>query len=91
MTARDSNALSTLGITHVVSALEHAPVLPDSISAQRRLHVCIADRSDVDILRHFEETTAFIRKALAEDDNHRVLVCMSVHRERELWLWNDGS
>ncbi|EEB89908.1 hypothetical protein MPER_11947 [Moniliophthora perniciosa FA553] len=38
------------------------------------MHVRIADRSDVDILVHLEQTTEFIRKAIEESPDNNVLV-----------------
>lgn len=73
-TASDAEELSRLGITHVVSVLEHAPNIPDSIAAKNKLHVCVADQPEEYILAHFEETTEFIRSALAESKKNNVLV-----------------
>jgi len=73
-TARDAEELSRLGITHVVSVLEYVPDIPDNIAAQNRLHVCVADQPEEYILAHFEETTEFIRSALAESKSNNVLV-----------------
>lgn len=74
-TAQDEAELSKLCITHVLSVTDMNPVLPELISANNRLHVRLADRSDVDILSHLEKTTAFIRDALNENEVNRVLVC----------------
>jgi hypothetical protein len=73
-TAQNETVLSSLGITHVISALECTPTLPDSIPKTHRLHLCIADSFKVDILPHFEATTEFIRRALDESQNNKVLV-----------------
>jgi len=73
-TARDENELSKLGITHVVSVIEYAPNLPDSIEPSHRLLVPIADRADENILKHLAGTTEFIRSALAENEGNNVLV-----------------
>ena len=72
-TARDEAQLTSLGITHVVSAIEHAPTLPQTQSL-RTLHIPLSDNADQDILTHLPVTTSFIRNALAEDPNSRVLV-----------------
>jgi atypical dual specificity phosphatase len=77
-TARDDSELARLGITHVISVIEHHPTIPDSIVDRHKLHVCIADRPDVDILLHLEETTEFIRLALAENKSNKVLVCSAL-------------
>ncbi|KAI0056047.1 phosphatases II [Artomyces pyxidatus] len=73
-TARSEAELSQLGITHVVSVLEYTPTFPASFAHLQKLHIRIQDRSDVDILRHLETTTAFIRDALAENESNVVMV-----------------
>jgi hypothetical protein len=75
-TARDEKALANLGITHVISVIEHVPTLPELIpeDEEHRLHVSIADRSDEDILTHLDTTTEFIRRALGESKSNKVLV-----------------
>jgi len=72
-TARDEAQLTSLGITHVVSVIEHAPTLPQSQSL-RTLHIPLSDNADQDILTHLPVATSFIRNALADDPNSRVLV-----------------
>ncbi|KAH9977516.1 protein-tyrosine phosphatase-like protein, partial [Russula compacta] len=72
-TARDEAQLTGLGITHVVSVMEHAPMLPQAISL-RTLHIPLSDSSDQDILGYLPESTSFIRDALAESPDSRVLV-----------------
>uniref|UniRef100_A0A0W0FXK6 Uncharacterized protein n=1 Tax=Moniliophthora roreri TaxID=221103 RepID=A0A0W0FXK6_MONRR len=74
VTARDSAEISRLGITHVVSVLEFDMDIPECIPDSHKMHVRIADRSDVDILVHLEQTTEFIRKAIEESPNNNVLV-----------------
>ncbi|KAI0319981.1 protein-tyrosine phosphatase-like protein, partial [Amylostereum chailletii] len=74
--AHDQDGLARLGITHVVSVLEPTitPVLGPSFT---QLHVGIEDSFRTNILQHFDRTTEFIRKALADNDNCKVLVhCM---------------
>jgi atypical dual specificity phosphatase len=71
-TARDEEQLNALGITHVVSVIEQAPVLPQK--SLRTLHIPLSDTSDQDILVHLPLTTSFIRDALAESPDSRVLV-----------------
>jgi len=73
VTARDEAQLTSLGITHVVSVIELAPTFPQTQSL-RTLHIPLSDRMDEDILTHLPVTTSFIRDALAEDPNSRVLV-----------------
>lgn len=65
------SALSHLGITHVVSVVELAPIIPGKIE---HLHICIADLPICDISKHFDETTAFIHNALQKEGT-KVLVC----------------
>ncbi|KAF8261645.1 protein-tyrosine phosphatase-like protein [Lactarius quietus] len=72
-TARDVNQLTSHGITHVLSVLEKAPSYPSSTSL-RTMHVPISDYDGEDILTHLPATTSFIRGALAESPNNRVLV-----------------
>lgn len=72
--AGDKTKLSELGITHVVSVLEFPPDIPDIIEKRNHLHIRINDNSSADILRHFEQTTDFIKSALEADKNNKVLV-----------------
>jgi atypical dual specificity phosphatase len=70
-TARDETEMTKLGITHMVSVMEHTPTtMPDVV----RHIVPIADRWNADILNHLDGTTEFIRSALAENEENRVLV-----------------
>jgi len=63
--------MTKLGITHMVSVMEHTPTtMPDVV----RHIVPIADRWNADILNHLDGTTEFIRSALAENEENRVLV-----------------
>ncbi|KAL1745854.1 protein-tyrosine phosphatase-like protein [Schizophyllum fasciatum] len=73
-TARDDAVLVRLGITHVVSVLELEPMLPARIPAEHRLHIQLLDNAGQDILGRLDETTEFIRQALAEKEENRVLV-----------------
>jgi hypothetical protein len=72
-TARDEAQLSSLGITHVVSVIERAPALPKTQSL-RTLHIPLSDGANQDILKHLPVATSFIRNALEEDPESRVLV-----------------
>lgn len=72
-TARDEAQLSALGITHVISVLEHAPMFPPTHLIQT-LHIPLSDSSDEDILVHLPATTSFIHDALAESPDSRVMV-----------------
>jgi len=76
-TARDENELSRLGITHVLSVLEHTPILPERIMNTHKLHVPLADQPNADILSQLERTTAFIQEALAENEKNIILVRVS--------------
>ncbi|KAG6910211.1 hypothetical protein DXG01_012346 [Tephrocybe rancida] len=73
-TAKDKNELAQLGITHVISVLDYSPTIPDIIPQERKLHVALADRPEVDILSHLPSTTEFITAALAENEDNKVLV-----------------
>jgi atypical dual specificity phosphatase len=74
-TARDEAQLTSLGITHVVSVIERAPNFPQTRSLQT-LHIPLSDSSDEDILTHLPTTTSFIRNALEESPDSRVMVCV---------------
>jgi hypothetical protein len=76
-TARDVTQLANLGITHVISIIEKAPIFPSTFPL-RILHVPLSDCADVDILTHLPTTTSFIRDALAENRRNRVLVCTAL-------------
>ncbi|KAJ7080272.1 protein-tyrosine phosphatase-like protein [Mycena crocata] len=73
-TAHNEKELSRLGITHVISILDRVPTIPACIPEERRLHISIADRSDVDIQQYLKQTTDFISAALAENEETNVLV-----------------
>ncbi|KAK0446924.1 protein-tyrosine phosphatase-like protein [Armillaria borealis] len=74
-TARDEKELVKLGITHVVSVLEHDPHIPRCIPETNKLRIQITDRPDVDILIHLERTTEFLRLALEEPTNKVLVHC----------------
>jgi atypical dual specificity phosphatase len=76
-TARDETRLTELGITHVVSVMECAPKFPQTRSLHT-LHIPLSDSSDQDILAHLPVTTSFIRNALAESPDSRVMVRVRV-------------
>ena len=84
-TARDEDTLARLGITHVVSVLEMEPMLPARIPAENRLHVKLLDNTGEDILSRLDETTEYIKRALAENEHNKVLV--SIH----LWRTHSGA
>ncbi len=72
-TARDETNLAGLGITHVISVIERAPLFPPTRSL-RTLHIPLSDSADANILPHLPTTTSFIRDALAESPDSRVMV-----------------
>ncbi|KIY66844.1 phosphatases II [Cylindrobasidium torrendii FP15055 ss-10] len=71
--ARDEAELTRHGITHVISLLEQDPDIPACIDEDNCLWINVADRPEADLLRHLEQTTAFIQEAL-EGKNNKVLV-----------------
>lgn len=77
-TACDAADLSTLGITHVISIIEDAPEFPETHSL-KTLHIPLSDGAHEDILAHLPTTTAFIRDALAESPDSRVMVSGTKH------------
>lgn len=72
-TARDETQLSALGITHVISVMEYAPMFPQTRSL-RTLHIPLSDSSNENILAYLPATTSFIGDALAESPDSRVMV-----------------
>ena len=72
-TARDGTQLKHLGITHVLSVMEEDPKVPQDMEL-RTLHIPIRDEVGADLLMHLEETTEWIKAALAENDTNKVLV-----------------
>ncbi|KAG6885117.1 hypothetical protein C0993_005791 [Termitomyces sp. T159_Od127] len=70
---RNENELARLGITHVKSVLEHAPIIADIIPQEHRLHISLADSPVSDILSHLTTTTEFITRALAKNKQNKVL------------------
>lgn len=73
-TARNQNKLKELGITHVISVIEHIPNLPEAILQTRRFHLPLPDLAETNILEHLDATTAFITAALEENETNKVLV-----------------
>jgi atypical dual specificity phosphatase len=73
-TARNPSKLEELGITHVISVIEHIPDLPEAIIQPRRLHLPLPDLAEANMLEHFDATTAFISAALEENETNKVLV-----------------
>ena len=73
-TARNSEKLEELGITHVISVIERVPDLPEVIPQTQRFHLRLADTFEANILRHLDATTAFITAALEENETNKVMV-----------------
>ncbi|KZT07271.1 phosphatases II [Laetiporus sulphureus 93-53] len=73
-TAQDEEQLVALGITHVVSVMEQPPKLPKSMPQLRTLYVPVADAANANLLKYMDETTEFIKDALTENEQNRVLV-----------------
>lgn len=71
LTARNERELQALGVTHVISVMEHAPKHPRHL---KTLHIPLADTSDSNILEHLDTTTDFIKSALQENEENIVLV-----------------
>ncbi|EIW79104.1 phosphatases II [Coniophora puteana RWD-64-598 SS2] len=72
-TARDAQQLRKLGITHIISLLECIPELKDHEDI-KKLHIAIQDTPEADILQYLDTTTVFIKDALAENEQNKVLV-----------------
>ena len=70
--ASDTEELTELGITHVISVLEYAPEYSDDQIKQ--LHINLEDTFTANILDHLQTTTEFIRSALDENPTNKVLV-----------------
>ena len=73
-TARNSEKLQELGITHVISIVEFRPDLPEVIPQTQRLHLALSDTPESNILEHLDATTAFITAALEENETNKVMV-----------------
>ncbi|KAJ7895380.1 protein-tyrosine phosphatase-like protein, partial [Mycena leptocephala] len=71
--AQNWDALDALGVTHVVSVCEIPPIVSSKIA---HLHVCIVDLPIADIGEHFEQTTTFIRDALAVTGTKVLVHCL---------------
>ncbi|KAJ7090135.1 protein-tyrosine phosphatase-like protein [Mycena epipterygia] len=71
--AQNWDALDALGVTHVVSVCEIAPIVSSKIA---HLHVCILDLPIADIGEHFEKTTTFIRDALSKEGTKVLVHCL---------------
>jgi protein-tyrosine phosphatase len=73
--AENASLLSSLGITHVLSAMRGFVDVPPNLTL-KRLHIALDDLPFSELAMHLPTTTAFIHDAL-DDPNARVLVhCM---------------
>jgi len=72
--ARDETQISSLGVTHIISVINNAPKFPSALPHLKTLHIPIEDTPQADLLRYLEQTTQFIKDALAENDTNVVLV-----------------
>ncbi|CDO69767.1 hypothetical protein BN946_scf184766.g12 [Trametes cinnabarina] len=72
-TAVDEEQLITMGVTHIVSVIEHRPRYPRTLTRLKTLHIPVEDNERADILQHLDVTTAFIQSAL-ENRHNTVLV-----------------
>ncbi|KAF8158757.1 protein-tyrosine phosphatase-like protein [Mycena galopus ATCC 62051] len=72
--AQNWDALDALGVTHVVSVCEIAPVILSS--KIKHIHVCIVDLPIADIGEHFPKTTSFMREALAQEGTKVLVHCL---------------
>lgn len=70
--AADEALLVSLGITHVVSAMEWPPEYKSRTI--KTLRIKVEDTFRTDILQHLDVTTAYIKAALAENETNKVLV-----------------
>ena len=76
-TATNTQDLSRLAATHIVSILEQDVDLPPFIKEGNKLHIRIADTMRADLLQHLDKTTAFIQAALEENNTNVVVVGQS--------------
>ncbi|KAI0629367.1 protein-tyrosine phosphatase-like protein [Trametes polyzona] len=72
-TAVDEAQLIAIGVTHIVSVIEHRPKYPKTLTKLKTLHIPVEDSEYADILQHLDVTSAFIKSAL-EDRRNIVLV-----------------
>ena len=77
-TAQDSAVALSLGITHIVSVLDFHPSFPNEMQHIKKLHVRLSDNFREKITPHLDKTTEFIRDALKEHSDNKVLVRFSI-------------
>ena len=85
-TARNSKKLEELGITHVISVIEHIPDLPEVIPQTQRFHLPLSDSFKANILEHLDATTAFITAALEENETNKVMVSILFGSSFDLFI-----
>jgi len=73
-TAQDAAVVVALGITHIVSVLDFHPSFPHEMHDIKKMHVRLSDNFREKITPHLDKTTAFIRDALENDPESKVLV-----------------
>ena len=73
-TAQDPTVATSLGITHIVSVLDFYPTFPHEMQDIKKMHVRLSDNFRERITPHLDETTEFIREALEDDSENKVLV-----------------
>jgi len=70
--AKNEEQLCKMGITHVISVFDHDP--PKYTTGLKTLHISLVDTFDTNILQHLDATTDFIKSALSENEENKVLV-----------------
>lgn len=73
-TAQDPAVATSLGITHIVSVLDFHPTFPNEMHHIKKLHVRLSDSFREKITPHLDDTTAFIREALQDNSENKILV-----------------
>jgi len=83
--AYDEKELKRLRVTHLVTAMDVSPPYHPELPQLKRLHVPIEDDPRLNIAAHFDQTTQFIREALADESSVVVVHCfMGVSRSATL-------
>jgi len=73
-TAQDAAVVTSLGITHIISVLDFVPTFPHEMDHIKKMHVRLSDNFREKITPHLDDTTAFIREALEDDPENKILV-----------------
>jgi protein-tyrosine phosphatase len=82
-TAEDAEALSALGITHVLSAMPGHVALPPSLTAHAA-QVPLHDAPFAELAAHLPRTTRYISRALRSSPDARVLVHCAMGASRSV-------